>query len=38
MKTRLEVKGIAVDLKRKLKMECARLGMSYAQWIESKLS
>ena len=36
--TRLEVKGISVDVKKKLKVRSAELGMSYAKWIELKLS
>lgn len=37
-KTRLEVKGITPELKKKLKVKCAELGLTYAQWIELKLS
>lgn len=37
-KTRLEVKGIKVSTKRKLKALCAKKGYHYADWIEEKLS
>lgn len=35
--TKLEVKGIKLTAKKKLKIECAKREITYAQWIEEKL-
>lgn len=36
--THIMVKSIKESVKKKLRLECVRLDMTYAEWIEEKLS